>query len=279
MFPEVTSGLLAFQGRQCNVELPPIELEKDPSPPPLRDTVSFQPSVEDALAALAQDLTLQAKACVREFGSFHVAVSGGTSLNLLERLCRELMIDPAYRSLPWSSTHVWTMDDAAVPPGDPQSVYGVLRDLLIGHSGIPRNQVHGISAFRPAADAEYERSLRRILGSRPAGHDRLDAAILSLAASGIAGRLEPEHAVETERLAVRLPDQSVTLTHRMLAGSRFMGVLAVGPAVAPTLASVASGKASPVPDLLGGHTRWYVDHDAGLEGQDAPASQNDKGQR
>ncbi|MFI4881015.1 MAG: hypothetical protein ACIAQU_00355, partial [Phycisphaerales bacterium JB064] len=73
------------------MELPPIELEKEPTPPPLRDTVAFQTSAEDTLAALAQDLTLQANACVREFGSFHLALSGGTSLNMLERLCRELM--------------------------------------------------------------------------------------------------------------------------------------------------------------------------------------------
>ena len=244
------------------MELPPIELEKEPTPPPLRDTVAFQTSAEDTLAALAQDLTLQANACVREFGSFHLALSGGTSLNMLERLCRELMTDPAYRFLPWRDTHVWTIDESPVPITDPKSVYGMLRDLLIGHSGIPRDQVHGMSAFRPAADSEYERSLRKVLGGRPSGHDRLDMAVLSLGPEGVAGRLEPGHAVDSERLAVRLPDQAVTLTHRMLAGSRFMGVVAVGKDVGPALTRVAQGEISPVPELLGGHTRWYIDHDA-----------------
>lgn len=247
------------------MHLPPIELEKDPTPPPLKDSVAFQPSIEDALAALAQDLTLQANACVREFGSFHLAVSGGTAPNMLERLCRELMTDPAYRFLPWRDTHVWTIDDVPAPINDPKSVFGLLRDLLIGHSGIPRDQVHGMSAFRPAADSEYERTLRKVLGSRPAGHDRLDMAVLTLGAGGIAGRLEPEHTTESERLAVRLPDQSVTLTHRMLAGSRFMGVLAVGRDVAPALGRVVRGEVTPLPELLGGHTRWYIDHDASPE--------------
>lgn len=244
------------------MDLPPIELEKDPAPPPLRDTVAFEASVEEVLACVAQDLTLQATACVREFGSFHVAVSGAHSLHLLERLCRELMTDPAYRMLPWRDTHVWTIDDHPVPIDDPQSVYGVLRDLIIGHSGIPRDQVHGISAFRPAADSEYERMLQKVLGRRPSGHDRLDMAVLALSPSGVAGRLEPEHTSGSDRLAVRLPDQAVTLTHRMLAGSRFLGVLAVGRAVAPALARVSSGEIEPVPALLAGHTRWYVDHDA-----------------
>lgn len=255
-------ALPGLPGHNGTVDLPPIQLEADPKPPPLRDTVAFEPSLEDALAALASDVTLQATACVREFGCFHLAVSGGETLNLLERLCRELMTDPAYRMLPWRDTHVWTIDDAPVPHTQPQSVYGVLRDLIIGHSGIPREHVHGMSAFRPAADAEYERTLQATLGSRPAGHDRLDMAILPLSPAGRAGRLDPEHVAGTDRLAVRLPDQSLTLTNRMLAGTRFMGVLAVGKGVRPALERVATGELAPVPELLGGHTRWYIDHDA-----------------
>jgi 6-phosphogluconolactonase len=244
------------------VDLPPIELENDPTPPLLRDTVAFEASTEEALAALASDLTLQATACVREFGSFHLGVSGGATLSLLERLCRELMTDPAYRSLPWRDTHLWAIDEAPVAHDQPQSVYGVLRDLIIGHSGIPRDQVHGISAFRPAADDEYERQLQKHLGARPTGHDRLDMAVLGLGGDGVAGRLDPEHARREDRLVVRLPDQSVTLTERMLAGSRFLGVLAVGKQVRGALEAIADGGQSPVPELLGGHTRWYVDHDA-----------------
>lgn len=249
-------------GDNAAVDLPPIELEAEPQPPPLRDTVAFGPTREDALAALAQDMTLQANACIREFGSFHLAVSGGPKLKTLERLCRELMTDPAYRMLPWRDTHVWTVDEAPVAHDQPASVYGLLRDMIIGHSGIPREHVHGISAFRPAADDEYERTLQSTLGARPSGHDRLDMAVLALDSTGVAGRLDPEHAAESERLVVRLPDNAVTLTHRMLSGSRFMGVLAVGKAVRPALQRVAAGELAPVPELIGGHTRWYIDHDA-----------------
>ncbi len=244
------------------MSLPPIELEKAPVPPSLRDSVALAASTEEVLAAVAQDITLQAKACVREFGTFHMAVSGGQSLKILERLCRELMTDPAYRMFPWHNTHVWTIDAAAVPLDDASSTYGVLRDLIIGHSGIPREQVHAMSAFRPAADSEYERTFQKVLGRRPSGHDRFDTAMLALGAGGVAGRLEPSHAEDDQRLAVRLPDQSVTLTHRMLAGSRFLGVIAVGREVASAVERISSGERAPVPELLAGHTRWYVDHDA-----------------
>lgn len=255
-------ALWVLEADNGTVDLPPIELEREPQPPPLRDTVAFESSTEDALATLAQDVTLQAAACVREFGSFHLAVSGGANPKLLERVCRELMTDPAYRMLPWRNTHVWTIDEVPVAHNHPGSVYGLLRDMLVGHSGIPRDQVHGVSAFRPAAGDEYERTLQRALGARPSGHDRLDMAVLALGANGVAGRLDPEYAATSDRLVVRLPDDSVTLTHRMLSGSRFMGVLAVGRDVRPALQRIASGELSPVPELLGGHTRWYIDYDA-----------------
>ena len=254
--------LWVSMGDNGTVDLPPIELEREPQPPPLRDSVAFESSTEDALAALAQDMTVQATACVREFGSFHLAVSGGTGISLLERLCRELMTDPAYRMLPWRDTHMWMVDEAPVAHDHPQSVYGLVRDMLIGHSGIPRDQVHGVSAFRPAADDEYERTLQAVLGSRSSGHDRLDMVVIGLNPNGMAGRLDPMHAAESDRLVVRLPDDAVTLSHRMLAGSRFMGVLAVGKDLRPALQRVASGELAPVPELIGGHTRWYVDHDA-----------------
>ena len=259
-------GLGCLSVGQWSVELPPIELERDPMPPPLRDTVALQATVEDAIGCLAQDFLLQSIACVREFGSFHVAVSGGGSLVLLERLCRELMVDPAYRSLPWRETHVWTVDDSAVAHDHPESVYGVLRDFVIGHSGIPRAQVHGMSAFRPAADVEYERALVGSLSCRPSGHDRLDMAVLALGAGGIAGRLDPMHVGGTDRLVVRLPGGSVTMTPRMLSGSRFLGVVAVGGEVRGALERVSRGEIDPVPTLMGGHTRWYVDHEASPQG-------------
>lgn len=231
----------------------------------------MQPTPEDALACLAQDLMLQAIACVREFGSFHLAVSGGHSMPLLERLCRELMTDPAYRPLPWRETHLWTVDDAAVPHDHPQSVYGVLRDFLIGHSGIPRSQVYGMSAFRPAADVEYESALRRALSVRPAGHDRLDMVVMSLGAQGVAGRLDPVLAHDAEGLVARLPDQSMTLTPRMLSGSRLLGVLAVGREVRDALERVTRGEIEPLPALIGGHTRWYIDQAAATPKGDPPS--------
>ncbi|MEO1007109.1 MAG: 6-phosphogluconolactonase [Planctomycetota bacterium] len=243
--------------------LPPIELEREPQAPQLRDTVAVRPALEEVLGVVASDVAMQAAACVREFGAFHLALSGGP---MIERVCRELMVDPAYRSLPWRDTHVWTLDDAAVEHNDPASTYGMLRDLLVGHAGIPREHVHEIAAFRPAADAEYERALRRGLGGRTRGHDRLDMALLALDPSGIAGRLQPPHADADDHLVVRLPDAAVTMTPRMLSGSRFLGVLAIGSGVRGALGVAERGEATPVPELLGGHTRWYVDHDACADG-------------
>ena len=56
------------------------------------------------------------------------------------------------------------------------------------------------------------------------------------------------------------------MTPRMLSGSRFLGVVAVGGEVRGALERVSRGEIDPVPTLMGGHTRWYVDHEASPQG-------------
>jgi len=241
------------------VDQPPIELEREPFAPKLEDSVQLAPTPEEATAALASDVALQAMACVRRFGCFHLALSGGGPV---ERLLRELMIDPAYRALPWARTHVWILEERPVPHADPASVFGMVRDLLVGHSGIAREQVHEVAPFRPAAHDEYERAIQRQLAERPGGHDRLDCAVLAMARSGAVGRLGEVPQRDAGRLVVRLPDGDVVATPRLLASSRFLAIVALGAPLREPLSRIAGGEGAPLPRLLGGHTRWYIDRDA-----------------
>ena len=57
-------------------------LEPRPNPPRLPGEVIQRPSADDALDSLAADLVLHASACVRNFGDFHLALSGGPAWTL-----------------------------------------------------------------------------------------------------------------------------------------------------------------------------------------------------
>ncbi|MBL8765254.1 MAG: 6-phosphogluconolactonase [Phycisphaerae bacterium] len=252
-------------------EIDPIQPPPDPTPPRLPGRVVLRPEPEDVYTSLMADMCAHAVGCVRAFGDFHLALSGGsTPLPLY----RQLMTDPMARGFPWARTHLWIVDERRVPFEDERSNFGQIRDLLVEHSGIPAEQVHPIRATEPDADLAYERELRETLAWREKGHDRLDFVLLGMGADAHTASLFPRSpALDAgpDRLVVFnagprvTPPDRVTMTYRLLNASRFIAVLAVGASKRDTLARVAA-RSAPAADLpilgiepLGGELRWYLD--------------------
>ncbi len=68
-------------------------------------------------------------------------------------------------------------DERAVPPGDPQSNYGMVRETLLSAVGIPEGQVHRMKGESPdlaTAAREYDAVLP----------PRLDILLLGMGADG-----------------------------------------------------------------------------------------------
>lgn len=239
-----------------------IPLEPRPTRPNLPGTVIVRDGPDTVIDAIAADLMVHAANCVRAFGDFHLALSGGsTPLPLYERL----MIDPRYRDLPWSRTHLWIVDERRVGFDDERSNFKHISEILSDHSGIPAEQIHPMFAQSDEADAAYERTLREVLGWRERGQDRLDFVLLGMGADGHTASLFPRSAAlmaelnaaagsaDSQRL-VRIntgpqvvPPDRVTMTLRLLNASRFIGLMVTGEGKRATLARVrdAIGAGSP----------------------------------
>ncbi|MFZ9914721.1 MAG: 6-phosphogluconolactonase [Phycisphaerales bacterium] len=245
-------------------------LDDMPPVPRLPGHVVLSEDADAALDAVGLDLVSHAKACVRAFGDFHLALSGGsTPMPLYERL----MIDPAYRDLPWRRTHLWIVDERCVPFEHEKSNFGQIREVLCDHSDIPPSQVHPIHAYDDDADTRYEAELREVLGWREQGHDRLDFVLLGMGDDGHTASLFPHsdalHA--HDRLAcfnrgpaVTPPDR-VTMTYPLINSARFIGALVLGAKKAHMLHRIATG-AEPTSEIpikgitpIGGEFRWYLD--------------------
>jgi len=249
------------------------ELDEDPLPrPDLPGRVTVARGRHEILDALGFELLGYAQACVRTFGDFHLALSGGsTPMPLYERL----MYDPEYRAFPWRRTHLWIVDERCVPFDDPQSNFGKIRETIVAHSDIPAEQVHPIEATRPDADARYEAELLETLGWREKGQDRLDFVLLGMGADGHTASLFPHTAALEERARLvafcRGPNVSpprVTMTYRLLNGARMLAPLVCGADKAATVARIAArdGAVRDLPILglepLGGELRWFLDAEA-----------------
>ncbi len=249
----------------------PYELMDDiPTAPVLPGRVVLSSDGDAALDALGLDMLMQAKACVREFGDFHLALSGG---NTPMPLYRRLMYDPSFRDFPWMRTHLWIVDERCVPFDHEKSNFGQIRELIVEHSDIPSAQVHPIYAYEPDADVRYETELRETLAWREKGHDRLDFVLLGMGDEGHTASLFPhsEAQLVTDRLVsfnrgvTVVPPDRVTMTYPLLNGARFVAALVLGKNKAQMLHRISTGAdaASEIPIKgivpVGGELRWYLD--------------------
>ncbi len=255
-------------------EAAPIAARESRPKPALAGTVVVRDSVEELIDAMAADLFFQAKACVRTFGDFHLALSGGTSP---EPFYRRLMYDPNYRDLPWKRTHLWIVDERRVPDDDERSNFRMIRETIVEQSDIPREQVHPMRAMSESADTDYESELREHLGWREKGHDRLDYVLLGMGADGHTASLFPRSpALDSAGRLVAInagptvtPPDRVTMTFDLLNASRFVGVMVTGEkkrAMVARVAAAGDGGGRGIAELpilgvrpLGGELRWYLD--------------------
>jgi 6-phosphogluconolactonase len=239
--------------------------------PALPGTVAARRTADEVYDALAFDLWAHSMNCVREFGDFHLALSGGrTPFPLYE----QLMYDPRFRAMPWRRTHLWMVDERCVPFESELSNFGRIKEVIVDHADIPPEQVHPVLATLPDADERYERELRETLGWRPKGHDRLDFVLLGMGPDGHTASMFADSPALTAggRLALIVPPPTtvaphvprVTLTMNMLNASRFIAPLVMGADKHDMLQRVAAGvSANQVPMAgvrpLAGEMRWYLD--------------------
>ena len=253
---------------------PPIPLEADRfTAPSLPGQVVLREDIEELGNTLGAELFLHANNCVRSFGDFHLALSGGsTPLPFYERL----MVDPMFRSFPWPRTHLWIVDERRVPFTDDRSNFRHIEECLVHHSDIPKENVHPMQAMRADADLEYEAELREALAWREKGQDRLDFALLGLGTDGHTASLFPHSPAlaERERLVkinagpkVTPPDR-VTMTFPLLNATRFVAFLATGAGKRDMIARIARriDRVEDIPALgiapIGGVLKWFIDHEA-----------------
>jgi len=251
--------------------------------PALPGEVAALPTVDRAIDVVAADLLVQALNCIRTFGDFHLALSGGRSpVPLYERL----MYDPNYRSLPWQKTHLWIVDEPRVPFTDPRSSFRLIRETIVDHSDIPPQQVHPIFPIGDAPDEAYEAVLREVLAWREKGQDRLDFVLLGVGEDGSTAGLAPHTRLlnsmrgDARQLVgvARAPEVAepgrVTMTPALINASRFVAVLAFGAEKRAAVARIAGGheptEALPLKAIrpTGGTLKWYLD--AAAAGATAP---------
>lgn len=117
-----------------------------------------------AVAMAAADRLIDAaRASIGEGGVFRVALSGGSTPKAVYPL---LTVEPRIGMVDWSRIEWFWGDDRSVPPDDPESNFGVAREMLLSQlPGIEDARVHRMpadAADREAAARAYAGELEQV---------------------------------------------------------------------------------------------------------------------
>jgi len=234
------------------------------------------PDVEQVIEQLADDLYHIARRRVSEAGVFHLALSGGSTPMALYQ---HLVIDPRYRDFPWDKTHLWIVDERCVPFDDEKSNVRMIRELIVDHVSIPKENVHPMPVMEDDGDVQYEQTLRKTLDTAKV-RNRLDVVLLGMGGDGHTASLFPRTDALTEKQrwvvfndgeSVAAPRPRMTMTYPLINTARWIIPLVTGEAKHATLQHVALTEDIQRFPITGIHPihddtemTWYIDHAAAL---------------
>ncbi|HVA36797.1 MAG TPA: 6-phosphogluconolactonase [Candidatus Dormibacteraeota bacterium] len=221
-------------------------------------------------AALADIFVEDAREAVARRGSFAVALSGGTTpKGAYELLAQE----PRRSRVPWERLSIFFSDERCVPPGDPQSNYGMAHDALLSKVPVPAEHVHRMRGELPPEEAAgaYASVLRDALGDDPV----FDLVMLGMGPDGHTASLFPGTSpVGEQRLLVAAPfvpkfgAHRLTMTPRVLNRARHVVVAAAGAEKSEALRRAIEGPFDPnltpvqVVQPAAGALTWLADRAA-----------------
>lgn len=189
--------------------------------------------VESCLEAVAEAAAMrvarEARAAVEARGVFTLALSGGSTPEVLYRL----LAGAAHDDLPWASTHVLWGDERCVPPHDERSNYRLA--MTAGLLERPVLGVHRMRGEDPPEDAAaaYDRALLT-LAEGTAGGPVLDLVLLGVGHDGHTASLFPgsPEVEERDRWVVATGEHSgmrrLTFTMPVLLAARRVMFLVTG---------------------------------------------------
>lgn len=195
---------------------------------------------------LASALYGSAIRAVEEQRVFHLALSGGSTP---EPFYMNLIIDPRWRGIPWSKTHLWLVDERCVPLESAQSNWKMIRETLAEHVPIKHRQLHPMPVGQDQAAALYEHELRAVIlgnDSTPA-IPVLDFVLLGMGTDGHTASLFPHSPalMENKRLVTNnqgpmvTPPPRLTMTYPLLRSARQLAILVTGSHKTPILQTLA----------------------------------------
>jgi 6-phosphogluconolactonase len=179
-------------------------------------TVSYQvwATAEEMALASARLFAAKVEQAVATRGVARVAISGGST----PKNTFKLLADPAgpfVATVPWDKLQLFWVDERCVGPDDPESNYGVARELLLSKVPILEKNVFRMEGELDPEEAasRYESTLRNVMKLEGAESPAFDLVTLGMGPDGHTASLFPHTAGldEMSRLVIanHVPEKDV----------------------------------------------------------------------
>ena len=164
-------------------------------PRPVMVTYQIWPGAEEMALASARLFAAKVEQAIAKRGVARVAISGGST----PKKTFKLLSDPAgpfATTVPWDKLQLFWVDERCVAPDDPESNYGVARELLLNKVGIPAANVFRMEGELDPEEAasRYESTLRNSFRLEGAESPAFDLATLGMGPDGHTASLFPHTA-------------------------------------------------------------------------------------
>jgi 6-phosphogluconolactonase len=157
-------------------------------------TITYQvwPSGAEMALASARLFAKKVEEAAAKRGIARVAISGGST----PKATFKLLADPSgpfASTVPWDKLQLFWVDERCVGPDDPESNYGVARELLLSKVGIPKENVFRMEGELDPEEAasRYESTLRNVMKLEGAESPAFDLVTLGMGPDGHTASLFP----------------------------------------------------------------------------------------
>uniref|UniRef100_A0A5B6ZUT5 Probable 6-phosphogluconolactonase n=1 Tax=Davidia involucrata TaxID=16924 RepID=A0A5B6ZUT5_DAVIN len=168
-----------------------------------RGELRIHESLDELRTDLADYIAELSEVSVKERGVFAIALSGGSLISLMGKLCEA----PYNKTVDWAKWYIFWADERVVAKNHADSNYKLAKDGLLSKVPIVPSHVHSINDSLSAEKAanDYEFVIRQLVRTRVISVSdisdcpKFDLILLGMGADGHVASLFPNHSVLNEK--------------------------------------------------------------------------------
>ncbi|KAL5723188.1 6-phosphogluconolactonase [Ranunculus cassubicifolius] len=168
-----------------------------------RGEIRVQDNLDDLATELAEYVAELSEVAVKERGAFAIALSGGSLITLLRKLCEA----PFNKTVDWAKWYICWADERVVGKSHADSNYKLAKEGLFCKMPVIPSHIHSINDSLSAEDAasDYEFVLRQLVKARHVAVSeendcpKFDLILLGMGPDGHVASLFPNHTALGEK--------------------------------------------------------------------------------